>query len=92
MKFSLDENKKYGKHNGFNYFQHFNNMTDNLDKPAEDYGTFHLTTILIRRARELMAGAPTLLASDTSDPVQTAFEEFASGKLSITGDDVTEEK
>ncbi len=67
-------------------------MTDNIDNPAEDYGTFHLTTILIKRVRELMDGAPALIESDSSDPVKTAFEEFASGKLSITEDVVTEEK
>jgi DNA-directed RNA polymerase subunit K/omega len=92
MKFSLDESRKHGKYNGFNYFLHFYNMTDNLDNPAEDYGTFHLTTILIRRARELMAGAPTLIETDSSEPVQAAFEEFASGKLDITGDVETEEE
>ena len=64
-------------------------MTDNLDKPAEDYGTFHATTILIKRVRELMDGAPALVGSDSSDPVQTAFDEFASGKLNITGDGET---
>ncbi len=67
-------------------------MTDNLDKPAEDYGTFHVTTILIKRVRELIDGAPTLFETDSSDPVKTAFEEFASGKLSITEDVETEEK
>jgi DNA-directed RNA polymerase subunit K/omega len=67
-------------------------MTENLDKPAEDYGTFHVTTILIKRVRELMGGAPALVESDSSDPVQTAFDEFASGKLNITENAVTEEK
>ncbi len=66
-------------------------MTDNVDKPAEDYGTFHLTTILIKRARDLMDGAPTLVETDSSEPVQAAFEEFASGELNITGDVETEE-
>ena len=67
-------------------------MTDNTDKSAEDYGTFHLTTILIKRVRDLIDGAPTLIETDSSDPVKTAFEEFASGKLSITEDVETEEK
>ncbi len=91
MKFFLDENKKHGKNDGFNYFQNFNDMTDNVDKPAEDYGTFHLTTILIRRARELMDGAPTLIETDSSEPVKAAFEEFASGELDITVDVEAEE-
>ncbi len=68
------------------------NMTDNLVKPAEDYGTFHLTTILIKRVRELIDGAPTLIETDSSDPVKAAFEEFASGKLSIPEDVESEEK
>ncbi len=67
-------------------------MTDNLDKSAEDYGSFHLTTILIKRVRDLIDGAPTLIETDSNDPVKTAFEEFASGKLSITEDVETEEK
>ena len=92
MKFYLDENKKHGKNNGFNYFRNFNNMTDNVDKPAEDYGTFHLTTVLIKRARDLMDGAPTLTETDSSDPVQAAFEELASGELRITADVVNEEE
>lgn len=64
-------------------------MTDNLDNPAEDYGTFHLTTILIKRVRELMDGAPALIESDSSDPVKTAFDELASGKLNMTEDVAT---
>ncbi|MHC4322003.1 MAG: DNA-directed RNA polymerase subunit omega [Planctomycetota bacterium] len=66
-------------------------MTNNLDKPAEEYGTFHLTTILIKRARELMDGAPTLTETDSSEPVKAAFDEFTSGKLNFTGDVETEE-
>ena len=66
-------------------------MSDNLNKPAEEYGTFHLTTVLIRRARELMNGAPTLTETDSSDPVKAAFDELASGHLNITGDVETEE-
>ncbi len=66
-------------------------MTESLDNPAEEYGTFHLTTILIKRARELMDGAPTLSETDSSDPVKAAFDEFTSGELDITGDVETEE-
>ncbi len=66
-------------------------MTDNLDKSAENYGTFHLTTVLIKRVRELMDGAPALIETDSSDHVKTAFEEFASGKISITEDVETKE-
>ncbi|MCP4269985.1 MAG: DNA-directed RNA polymerase subunit omega [Candidatus Brocadiaceae bacterium] len=66
-------------------------MTDNLQNAAENYGTFHLTTILIKRVRELIDGAPALIETDSSDPVKTAFEEFASGKIDITEDVVTKE-
>ncbi len=66
-------------------------MTDNLQEAAENYGTFHLTTILINRARELIGGAPALIKTDSGDHVKTAFEEFASGKISITGDVVTKD-
>jgi len=92
VKFFLDVNKKHGKNNGFNYFLHIYNMTDNLDDPAEDYGTFLLTTVLIKRVRELINGAPTLIETDSSDPVKAAFEEFASGKLSIPDGVESEEK
>jgi DNA-directed RNA polymerase subunit K/omega len=91
MKFSLDESRKHGKNKSFNYFLQFYNMNDNLDNSAEEYGTFHLTTILIKRARELMDGAPTLTETDSSDPVKAAFDELMSGKLNITGDVETEE-
>ncbi len=67
-------------------------MTESLDNPAEEYGTFHLTTVLIKRARELMDGAPTLTETDSSDPVKAAFDEFTSGELNMTEDvDTVEE-
>ena len=59
-------------------------MTKRTDKSTQDIGQFHLTTLLIRRARELMAGSPALIETDSSDPVKTAFEEYESGKISIT--------
>ncbi len=67
-------------------------MIKNLEKSAEDYGTFHITAILIRRVRELINGAPTLVETDSSDPVQAAFDEFASGKLTIAENVETEEE
>ncbi len=36
-----------------------------------------------------MAGSPALIETDSNEPVKTAFEELASGKLSITDEDVT---
>ena len=66
-------------------------MAKRKEKSAEDLGTFQLTSLLIRRARELMAGSPALVETDSSEPVQTAFEELASGKLSITDEVITKD-
>jgi DNA-directed RNA polymerase subunit K/omega len=66
-------------------------MTKRTEKLTEDLGPFQLTSLLIRRARELMAGAPALIETGSSDPVQTAFEELASGKLNITDEAVTKD-
>ena len=66
-------------------------MTYLKDELTKDIGTFHLTTLLIKRVQELINGAPALIDADLSDPVKTAFEEFASGKLSITDEVVTKE-
>lgn len=66
-------------------------MTYHIHELTKDIGAFHLTATLIKRARELMDGAPALIATDSSDPVQMAFEELASGKLSITDEVVTKE-
>lgn len=68
-------------------------MTKRIDKLTEDIGQFHMTTLIIKRARELMAGAPALVETDSSssDPVKTAFEEFESGKISITDEVLTKD-
>ncbi len=66
-------------------------MAKRKKKSAEDLGQFQLTSLLIRRARELMAGSPALVETGSSDPVQTAFEELASGKLNITDEAVTKD-
>ena len=66
-------------------------MAKRKEKTVEDLGAFELTSLLMRRARELMNGSPTLLETDTGDPVQTAFEEQASGKLNITEEAVTKD-
>ncbi len=66
-------------------------MTYLKDELTKDIGQFHLTSLLIKRARELMAGSPALVETDSSEPVQTAFEELASGKLSITDEAVTKD-
>ncbi len=66
-------------------------MAKRKGKSAEDLGQFQLTSLLIRRARELMFGSPALVETGSSDPVQTAFEELASGKLNITDEAVTKD-
>ncbi len=92
MKIFLDESEKNGKSNSFNNFNLFANiMAKRKGKKVEELGTFELTSLLIRRARELMAGSPALVETDLGDPVQTAFEELASGKLNITDEAVTED-
>lgn len=66
-------------------------MTNHTEELTKDLGSFHLTSLLIKRVRELMAGSPALVATDSSDPVKTVFEELASGKLSITDEVVTKD-
>ena len=50
-------------------------------------GTFHLTTLLIRRARELAGNAQQLIDLDSNDPVEIALEEFARGKISFADEE-----
>ena len=64
-------------------------MTKRKEELAENIGPFHMTSLLIRRVRELMDGSPALVETDSGEPVRTAFEELASGKLRITDVDVT---
>ena len=59
-------------------------MAKRKEKTVEDLGPFQLTSLLIGRARELMNGSPALVEVDSSEPVQTAFEELTDGKLNIT--------
>ncbi len=66
-------------------------MTKHTDKLTEDLGPFQLTSLLIKRARELMAGSPALVETDSNEPVKTVFEELESGKLSITDEAVTKD-
>ena len=63
-------------------------MAKRKEKTVEDLGPFQLTSLLIRRTRELMNGSPAMVEADSSEPVQTAFEEHTSGKLRITDEDV----
>lgn len=64
-------------------------MAKSKGKLAKDLDPFHLTSLLIRRVRELMDGSPALVETDSSEPVKTVFEELASGKISVTDAAVT---
>lgn len=50
-------------------------------------GTFHFTTLIIRRARELAGNAPQLIDLDSNDPIEIALEEFARGKISFADEE-----
>ncbi len=63
-------------------------MPKSLNKSTKNIGTFHLTTLLIKRSRELIAGAPKLIETDLSDPLKIAFEEYESGKLKFADDEL----
>jgi DNA-directed RNA polymerase subunit K/omega len=57
-------------------------MLLDIDKLSQsEYGTFQVTTLLIRRVRELVNGSPKLVNTDSNDPVEIAFEELNRGKL-----------
>lgn len=57
-------------------------MLLDVDKLSHtDGGTFYVTTLLIKRVRELVNGSPKLVTTDLSDPIQIAFEEWNRGKL-----------
>ncbi|MDR4497059.1 MAG: DNA-directed RNA polymerase subunit omega [Candidatus Scalindua sp.] len=57
-------------------------MLLDVDKLSQsEGGTFYVTTLLIRRVRELVNGSPKLINTDSDDPVEIAFEELNSGKL-----------
>ncbi|GJQ60547.1 MAG: DNA-directed RNA polymerase subunit omega [Candidatus Scalindua sp. AMX11] len=57
-------------------------MLLDVDKLSQNEGgTFYVTTLLIKRVRELVNGSPKLVKTDLSDPIQIAFEELNRGKL-----------
>lgn len=47
-------------------------------------GHYRLSTVLIKRVRQLAKGLSSF-KSEPVDPINTAFEEFISGRLQITG-------
>ena len=63
-------------------------MLLDVDKLSQiEGGTFYVTTLLIRRVRELVNGSPKLVKTDSNDPVEIVFEELNSGKLFQTAKD-----
>ena len=63
-------------------------MSHDLHELAKSAGgTFHFTTLLIRRARELAGNAQQLIDLDSNDPVEIALEEFVRGKISFADEE-----
>ncbi len=63
------------------------------DELTEKFGgTFRLTTLLIRRAGELVHDAPKLIETESKDPIEIAIEEMVSGKLSFADKEVEEKE
>lgn len=56
-------------------------------------GPYALSTVLIKRARQILKGRSSALGGlgmKRNNPIQEALEEFAQGKITIgTGEDVT---
>ncbi|ODS31721.1 MAG: putative RNA polymerase omega subunit [Candidatus Scalindua rubra] len=63
-------------------------MPNISNKSTKNIGTFHLTTLLIKRSRELIDGAPKLIETDLNDPFKIAFKEYVSGKLKFADDEL----
>lgn len=50
-------------------------------------GRFQLTTLLQKRLRELVAGAPRLVEIGSDNPIDIAIEEVRSGKIELVPED-----
>lgn len=46
-------------------------------------GRFQLTTLLQKRVRELVAGAPRLVEIKSDNPIDIAIEEVRAGKIDL---------
>ncbi len=65
-------------------------MLLDVDKLSQvEGGTFFVTTLLIKRVRELVNGSPKQVKTDSSDPIQIAFEELNRGTL-LSSEDAEE--
>ncbi len=50
-------------------------------------GRFMLTTLLQKRVRELVAGAPRLVDIRSDNPIDIAIEEVRAGKIELVPED-----
>jgi DNA-directed RNA polymerase subunit omega len=50
-------------------------------------GRFPLTTLLQKRVRELVAGAPRLVEIRSDNPIDIAIEEVRAGKIELVAED-----
>lgn len=50
-------------------------------------GRYHLTALLQKRIRELVAGAPRLVEIRSDNPIDIAIEEIRAGKIELVPED-----
>ena len=50
-------------------------------------GRFSLTSLLQKRVRELVAGAPKLVEVKSDNPIDIAIEEIRAGKIELVAED-----
>lgn len=50
-------------------------------------GRFKLTALLQKRIRELVAGAPRLIETNSDDPVDIAIQEIRANKIELVPED-----
>ena len=50
-------------------------------------GRFKLTALLQKRIRELVAGAPRLIESNSENPIDIAIEEVRANKIELVPED-----
>ena len=51
-------------------------------------GRVRLTTLLQKRIRELVAGAPKLVETRSENPIDVAIEEVRAGKIELVPEDL----
>jgi DNA-directed RNA polymerase subunit omega len=60
-------------------------IIDELD--AKVGGRFRLTSLLQKRIRELVAGAPRLVEIRSDNPIDVAIAEIRAGKIELVSED-----